>query len=425
MSKRPLSSHGVSHSDLSNQAAKRQQTRDPRAAQLSDAEFTALKRLADNADDIIYSLQQLKQCRNSINERHGQDAALLAARQNFAGLSHSIAPALQLISQTQNPHLKAADISIPPPPHVKIPSMDCVTPWRSSEISQQLPPLPAVKDKALEKLAFTHPGFVPGSSPDKQYERLEWLGDAYLELIATALIDKTFLQLPSGRCSQIRERLVRNTTLAGYFREYGLESRARLPTDVLHQRKPGRGSSKDKDLLKTQSDMFEAYVAAVIISDPDHGIRTSIEWLKALWGRSVIEDVQRAEQGEAPATRTEITPRKKTPKEELSSKITVKGITIRYEKMESNKRDRHLGQELFTVAAYLDGWGETGKLLAVGSALSIREAGQKAAAEVLQNRKLLKVYEDKKKTFVEAKGGAVEHGPGQLQDVICANTLWE
>ncbi|OAQ96816.1 hypothetical protein LLEC1_01102 [Akanthomyces lecanii] len=407
MSKRPLSSHNTDYSDAPTQSGKRQQTQDSREGQLSDAEFNALKKLADNADHLILALQQLKQCSSSINERRSQDTALLAARQNLSELGGSVTSELQLLSRTRHSDLDNVGISNLSPLNLQIPSMDYATPWRSSELSRQLPPLPTVKDRKLEELAFTHPGFIPGSSPDKQYERLEWLGDAYLELIATALIDKTFLQLPSGRCSQIRERLIRNTTLAAYFREYGLESRARLPRDVRTQKHPGRGSSSDKDWLKTQSDMFEAYVAAIILSDPIHGIGIVMRWLKALWGRDIIEDVQRAEQGEAPLVRREGAGRRITPKEELSSKVVVKGITLRYERMESNKRDRHLGQELFTVGVYMDGWGETGKLLGVGSALGIREAGQKAAAGILENKKLMKVYEAKKKAFAEAKVGVI------------------
>ncbi|KAM3483406.1 hypothetical protein MY8738_003234 [Beauveria namnaoensis] len=407
MSKRRLSAHGADTSDTSNAVVKRQQTQDLRDGQLSDGEFIALEKLADSADNIISALQKLKRCRNSVNERRSQDAEMLAARRDIAELSDSIAPQLQLLSRTLNSGPDAVKNSILLESNLRIPSMDYATPWRSSEMSRELPPLPAVKDKGLEKLAFTHPGSVPGSRPDQQYERLEWLGDAYLELFATALIDKTFLQLPSGRCSQIRERLIRNTTLASYFREYGLEARARLPIDVINQKKPSRGSSSDKDLLKTQSDMFEAYVAAVILSDPANGIETTMSWLKALWGRSLIEDVQKAERSQTLVARTENTRRERTPKEELSSRIVVKGITLRYERMESKKRDKHLGQELFTVGVYLDGWGESGKLLGVGSALSIKEAGQKAAAGVMENKKLMKVYESKKKAFLEGKGDEV------------------
>ncbi|KAM3531832.1 hypothetical protein NHJ13051_000568 [Beauveria bassiana] len=407
MSKRRLSSHGADTSDTSNAVVKRQQTQDLRDGQLSDGEFIALEKLADSADNIISALQKLKRCRNSVNERRSQDAEMLAARRDLAELSDSIAPQLQLLSTTLNSGSDAVKNSILLESNLRIPSMDYATPWRSSEMSRELPPLPAVKDKGLEKLAFTHPGSVPGSRPDQQYERLEWLGDAYLELFATALIDKTFLQLPSGRCSQIRERLIRNTTLASYFREYGLEARARLPIDVINQKKPSRGSSSDKDLLKTQSDMFEAYVAAVILSDPANGIETTMSWLKALWGRSLIEDVQKAERSQTLVARTENTRRERTPKEELSSRIVIKGITLRYERMESKKRDKHSGQELFTVGVYLDGWGELGKLLGVGSALSIKEAGQKAAAGVMENKKLMKVYESNKKAFLEGKGDEV------------------
>lgn len=407
MSKRPLSSHGTGYNDALDQSSKRQQTQDSRDGPMSDEEFQALKKLAENADDLISALYQLKQCNCSISERRGQDTALLAARHNLAELGDRVTPELLLLSQKRHSDLGPVTIPNTSLRNLRIPSMDYATSWRSSEMSRQLPPLPIIKDRKLEELAFTHPGFTPGSSPDKQYERLEWLGDAYLELIATALIDKTFLQLPSGRCSQIRERLIRNITLAAYFREYGLESRARLPNDVRNQNHPGRGTSSDKDLLKTQSDMFEAYVAAIILSDPVHGIETVICWLKALWGRDLIEDVQRAEQGKGPLPKTENTRRQKSSKEELSSKIVLKGVALRYEKMESNKRDRHLGQELFTIGVYLDGWGETGKLLGVGSALSVKEAGQKAAAEALESKKLMKVYESKKKALLEAKVGVV------------------
>ncbi|OAA59435.1 Ribonuclease III [Cordyceps fumosorosea ARSEF 2679] len=312
-------------------------------------------------------------------------------------------------SDTVTKRSKIDDTANSSPLSFNVPSsMECATPWRSAEISQLLPPLPKVKDKKLEELAFTHPGFVPGSSPDKQYEKLEWVGDAYLELFATLLIHNTFPKMPSGRCSQMRERLIRNTTLAAYFREYGLESKARLPRDIMDQKKPARGSSSDKDMLKIQGDMFESYVAALILSDPANGIATTMGWLKALWGRAIIDDVRKAEVAEADAVTTENAERQRNPKEELSCKIVVKGITLRYEKAETKKKtDRHLGQELFTVNVYLDGWGEKGKLLGWGSGLNVKEAGQKAAMRALENRKLIKVYEGKKKAFMEAKGGAV------------------
>ena len=69
--------------------------------------------------------------------------------------------------------------------------------------------------------------------------------------------------------------------------------------------------------------------------------------------------------------------------------------------MPCRKRDKNLGLPLFAIGAYLDGWGETNKLLGIGTALGKKEAGFKAATVALENRKLMKVYEDKKKAFLE------------------------
>lgn len=405
MSKRPPSPHDARQGDAQLQPGKRQQTQDPRDNQISDTQLAALRSLADDADDLIATLQRLKTCRNDGQPWDDRNPALVASRQDLTEISRRITPHLHAIATVPDSTPSSFSLSL------RMPSMAMVTPWRSAEMSEQLPPLPPIQDSKLKELAFTHPGFVPGSSPDKQYERLEWLGDAYLELISTALIDKTFLHLPSGRCSQIRERLIRNTTLASYFREYGFEQHAKLPTDLRNGRQLGRGSSKDKDLLKTQADMFEAYAAAVILDNPGNGLETTIAWLKALWARSIIEDVRQAEEGnpttDAPLTTTT---KKQTPKEELSARIVVKGVAIRYETVPSNKRDKNLDQQLFSVAVYLDGWGETGKLLGYGSALSVKEAGQKAAAAALQNRKLLKVYESKKRAIRDAREAVAEQG---------------
>lgn len=60
------------------------------------------------------------------------------------------------------------------------------------------------------------------------YEHLEFLGDAYLETIATRLIFTRFPELKVGRQSALREKLVQNKTLAGYARMYGFEKRLQM-----------------------------------------------------------------------------------------------------------------------------------------------------------------------------------------------------
>jgi ribonuclease-3 len=38
-------------------------------------------------------------------------------------------------------------------------------------------------------------------------------------------------------------------------------------------------------------DIFEAYVAAVILSDPAGGLARAISWLKALWGMTLRKEI--------------------------------------------------------------------------------------------------------------------------------------
>ncbi|TWU78736.1 hypothetical protein ED733_006519 [Metarhizium rileyi] len=291
--------------------------------------------------------------------------------------------------------------------------MSALTPWLSSEIPSTLPPIPKILRPELEDTVFRHPG-LSGLGPS--YERLEWLGDAYLELMASSLIYQTFISTPSGRCSQLREMLIRNTTLAQYFRDYGLDAKAQLPGDFNRNISHGRGKSKDKDIIKIQADMFEAYVAAAIISDPENGMNNTASWLRLLWARTIRQYIMDNEKIPKPscqsgsvngpdgmASNSNI-----SAKEKLRAEIGVKGILIRYEDMPRIGKDRDLGLPLYTVGVYLDGWGENNKLLATGTSLNKKDAAQKAAQKALDNKKLLKTYVAKKVAFKEATKAAEE-----------------
>lgn len=108
-------------------------------------------------------------------------------------------------------------------------------------------PLPAIPPitPALGKAVFTHQGMAPVHSshshtPQTQpqemtYDRLEFLGDAYIEVVATRLIWGSYASLPAGRMSQIRELLVKNDTLHEYAVQYAFDKRIRTQ-DLLLQR---------------------------------------------------------------------------------------------------------------------------------------------------------------------------------------------
>jgi ribonuclease-3 len=247
---------------------------------------------------------------------------------------------------------------------------------------------------------------------------LEWLGDAYIEVLASGFIHETFTDA-GKRCSQLRELLVRNVTLADYFRQYNLPARARLPPDLRDSKVLGRGRSSDHDLMKTQSDMFEAYVAAVILSDPQNGLQTVTTWLKALWGRTLRDQIIQAEQSRVVVPTADAAPAAVKQgtlsstvsyKEKLMQTIGGKGVRVQYKDMpgSGDKREKNLGLPWFSVGAYLDGWGEKDKLLGVGNGQSKKDAGNKAAEQALANKKLIKVYSERKRAFDAAQKAAME-----------------
>ncbi|KAH6955189.1 hypothetical protein HG530_015831 [Fusarium avenaceum] len=284
--------------------------------------------------------------------------------------------------------------------------------WTSADIPDGLPPLPPISAELGEEV-FRHPGL---GGPN--YETLEWYGDSVLEMVSTELVFETFRHyLPAGRCSQVREQLVRNLTLADYYRQYGMQHKTQLPkhlgsmADLIHHK------GRNRDVIKIQGDIFEAYVGAVVKSDAQHGNTNVVAWLKALWSRTIKDQIKQAERQheasslairkqpptheQSPAQTSDMTRKELNAKMRLSSAVVVRDIKLRYEDMPCKKKDKNLNLPLFAIGVYMDGWGETNKLLGIGTALGKKEAGEKAATEALENRKLIKVYEAKKRAWME------------------------
>lgn len=409
-----MSKRTVQQQDESHLPSKKQQTFDIRTAVSSISQKNisqAINTISSNAEDLIACLQSLRRATSVQNAPTENAADLSKIRDELQTLARKLAPDFQVLSSQEVNSTEPSTVNIEMNAPVLRPSQ--VRAWVASDIPGTLPQIPQILDSKLEKVVFTHPGVAEGSS----YERLEWLGDAYVELISSILISKTFGHLPSGRWTQLRERLVRNVTLAEYFREYRLESKARLPDSIVRDVSQGRGKSNDKDIIKTQADMFEAYIAAAILSDPENGLNNTVNWLRDIWSRTLEKEIRQTER-QQPSEETSKrhfqepkAAKKEHPKQELSNRIVVPGIHLTYEKNECTKKDKNLGLPLFAVGLYLDGWGEKHKLLGVGTALSVKEAGAKAAQETLNNKKVMSGLEAKKKAYMEARqaSGVVEN----------------
>ena len=290
-----------------------------------------------------------------------------------------------------------------------IPELD-LNAWESASIPDRLPALPKILDPILEAGAFIHQGVTKGRVTDVSYERLEWIGDSYIYFLSSILISKTFPTLLPGKCSQLRERLVKNVTLAYYARQYGFEERAKLPSSFSV---PSFRQSKDVDKTKVLGDIFEAYVAAVVLSDPEDGITRVSAWLKDLWGMTLKKEIIEEEKHglkiksplwnlPKPADRAQpaapVAP-PPNPKERLQKLLGSTGIKLEYKDAAPVKKDKETKLPLFTVGVYLSGWGEKDRLLGTGTAHGKKDAGMKAAAMALENRKAMDLYVEKKRVF--------------------------
>lgn len=108
------------------------------------------------------------------------------------------------------------------------------------------------------EVAFTHPSWAAENAGAEHYERLEFLGDAVVNLAAAALLHERFDAASEGVLSRLRIELVNARSLARAAREMDLGSYAKL--GVGEERAAGR---ERENLL---ADLFESLVAAVYLS---------------------------------------------------------------------------------------------------------------------------------------------------------------
>ena len=105
----------------------------------------------------------------------------------------------------------------------------------------------------------------------KNYERLEFLGDAVLDLIITEALYARFPEASEGQLSRLRANLVRKQTLAEHARELELGSFIIMGTG---EKKSG-GANRDSIL----ADVFEGVIGAMFL---DGGLEVTKEKL-LLW----------------------------------------------------------------------------------------------------------------------------------------------
>ncbi len=119
------------------------------------------------------------------------------------------------------------------------------------------------RDPALLVRALTHTSFLP-EHPEagESNQRLEFLGDAVLQLILTDALYVLYPADREGLLSKRRAALTRGSSLAGLARDLGLDTCVRLGTSEA----TGEGRSR----ASTLEDAFEALIGALYL-DSDFG----------------------------------------------------------------------------------------------------------------------------------------------------------
>ncbi|MCC6159401.1 MAG: ribonuclease III [Deltaproteobacteria bacterium] len=127
------------------------------------------------------------------------------------------------------------------------------------------------QNKRLLDHALTHRSFVheTGGENVSDYERLEFLGDAVLELALSHLLMERFTRLNAGDLSKIRAAAVNKKSLALLARDLGLGRYIRLSR--------GETLTAGREKNSILSDVFESVIGAMYL---DLGFEAALQFVK-------------------------------------------------------------------------------------------------------------------------------------------------
>ena len=216
------------------------------------------------------------------------------------------------------------------------------------------------RDPALLRLALTHPSLAHELGGGQSHnQRLEFLGDAVLQLAITAELYQKFPQHGEGALTQARAQLVNRSTLA----EQGL--RLGLGQHLILSR--GEETCGGRTRGSTVADAFEAVLGAVFL---DAGYDVARNLILRLYQETLVE--------------LEVVPSQENPKGELQELLqSASPEPPRYDLLSATGPDhsRHFECAVFHAGQELGRGGGRSKKLAESAAaaaalLRVRERGQ-------------------------------------------------
>ena len=210
------------------------------------------------------------------------------------------------------------------------------------------------KDESLLKQALTHSSFANEQKINKlnNYERLEFLGDAVLELVSSEFLFNENKDMPEGQLTRLRASMVCEPALAYCARDIDLGSYI-----LLGKGEEATGGRKRDSIT---SDVMEAVIGAIFL---DGGIENAKKYIYHF----VLSDLE---------NKILFLDSKTLLQEEIQKKNTAQ---LRYELVGETGPDH---DKQFSVEAYLDD-----KLIGSGVGRTKKAAEQQAAYEALMKLK--------------------------------------
>ena len=128
------------------------------------------------------------------------------------------------------------------------------------------------QNKTLYKEAFTHSSVNLKTSEGNplNFERLEFLGDAVLDLMSAELLFQKYPEEDEGFLTKTRAKMVRGETLSNLSKDLGIES-------LLEFTDSKGGVTKSKGIL---ADIFESMIAAIYITE---GYKVTFEFVRKVY----------------------------------------------------------------------------------------------------------------------------------------------
>ncbi len=207
-----------------------------------------------------------------------------------------------------------------------------------------------IVDLDVLERALTHPSYASENPRSMDYQRLEFLGDAVLELAVTSFIYDEYPSATEGEMTLLRAAVVSEPALASIAESWGLCDRLLL----------GRGEelSGGRGKRSILSDVVESLLATVYL---DAGFARANQIVRDHWGPMIRE---RADE-----------PGQRDFKTRLQETLVAEGRTIEYTVTETGPQ--HAKQFAATASS-------SGEDLASGSGTSKKRAEQDAARKALE-----------------------------------------